>query len=148
MRPSIIDARFNDESASESIAEQRRAAVNTHLIRDAIFHDDFRALFQVESLLCPRFFTSTADISIAVTRHRAFYTRRVSNSPLSQRLIPMKYRGPAVLIVAIRRCSKKQYGYIHGGIFTPTFLSNKCLQNLHAKVSVSSTFRLARAILT
>lgn len=49
MRPSIIDARFNDESASGSITEQRRAAVNTHLIHDAIFHDDFRLFFKSET---------------------------------------------------------------------------------------------------
>jgi len=73
MRPSIIDARFNDESVSESIAEQCRAAVNTHLIRDVIFHYDFRLFFKSKA---PRFFTSIADISIAITRRRAFYTRR------------------------------------------------------------------------
>lgn len=55
MRPSIIDARFNDESASGSITEQRRTAVNTHLIRDAIFHDDFRLFFKLEARRVPDF---------------------------------------------------------------------------------------------
>jgi len=81
MRPSIIDARFNDESASESIAEQRRAAVNTHLIRDAIFHDDFRALFQVGSLLCSRFFSKHCRyIDRNYEAPRILHTTRVEQS--------------------------------------------------------------------
>jgi len=86
MRPSIIDARFNDESVSESIAEQCRAAVNTHLIRDVIFHYDFRLFFKSKA---PRFFTSRY-IDRNYEAPRILHT---SNSPLSQRLIPMKYRG-------------------------------------------------------
>lgn len=57
MRSSIIDARFNDEFASESIAEHYCVAVSTHLIRDSdtIFHNDFRLFFKSGARRVPDF---------------------------------------------------------------------------------------------
>lgn len=93
MRPSIIDARFNDESASESIAEQRRAAVNTHLIHDAIFHDDFRLFFKPEARRVLDFSQAPPIYRSQLRGAAHFIHDACRNSPLSQRLIPMKYRG-------------------------------------------------------
>ena len=73
MRPSIIDARFNDESASESIAEQCRAAVNTHLIRDVIFHYDFRLFFKSKARRVPDF-SQTPPIYRSQLRGAAHFT--------------------------------------------------------------------------
>lgn len=136
MRPSIIDARFNDESASGSITEQRRAAVNTHLIHDAISHDDFRLFFNSPR---PRFFTSTADLSIAVTRRCAF-TRRVSNRPLT--INSEEISGLAIWIVADRvaRNNKRRRNIVNIPI---EWIPIECLQNYYMQ-----KFRLARAIFT
>lgn len=132
MRPSIIDARFNDESASESIAGQRRAAVNTHLIRDVIFHDDFRLFVKSKARRVPDFSQASPIISIAITRRRAFYTRRVSNSPLSQRLIPMNYQGQQIWSLRYNVVARNNT-VTSRNVFLYRHLSNKCL---HAKVSV------------
>jgi len=132
MRPSIIDARFNDESVSESIAEQCRAAVNTHLIRDVIFHYDFRFFFKSKARRVPDF-SQASPIYRSQLRGAAHFTH-VEQSIIAT-INSDEISGRTILIVAIQRCSKKQYGYIHEKyIVMPTYLSNKCLQNLHAKV--------------
>lgn len=117
MRPSIIDARFNDESASESIAEQHGAAVNTHLIRDtdAIFHDDFRFFFKSVARGVPDFSQALPIYRSQLRGAGAFYTTRVES--IIATFNSDEISGPAILIVAIQRCSEKQYGYIHEKYF-------------------------------
>lgn len=75
MRPSIIDARFNDESASESIAEQYRgcSAVNTHLIHATAMW----------------YFTMTSD---------SFSSRKLAASPIFH-----KHRGPPIYRSQLRQ---------------------------------------------
>lgn len=125
MHLSIIDARFNDESApGESIA-----VVNTHpLIRDgdALLYDNFRRFLESPRQEGPRrFFASPLShprdrISITITRHPCMFVCNAENSPLSRRLI-QTIRPELFSSSQIQRCRAKECAYsVWKGIFMST----------------------------